>query len=72
MLWAFDGLPVDQQRNGVFCLRNTVVRLTGRDACCRTGDDAGGNGYVLKHPAADINVMGREIIAEDGDCIRPP
>lgn len=60
---AFDGLPVDEERDGVLCLWHTVVRLACSDACCRARDNTSGDGNVLQDPAADIDVMRREVIA---------
>ena len=57
VLGAADRLPVDEERDRVLRLGNTVVWLARCDACCSTCDDARGDRLVLKNPAADIDVV---------------
>lgn len=54
---APDRLPVDEERDGVFRLRDTVVWLPRSDAGRCTGNNSRGYGFVLENPAADINMM---------------
>lgn len=60
---ALHGRPVDQERNRVLCLRNTVVRLACGDARGGTGDDARRDGDAIEDPAADVDVMRGKVIA---------
>jgi hypothetical protein len=69
MLGALDRLPVDEQSDRVFGLRDTIVRLAGGNASRGTGNDAGWDCDVLKDPAANIDVMGRKIVTSMVDWI---
>lgn len=59
VLGAFDGLPIDQERDRVLSLRNTIVRLARRYTCGSAGDDTGWDGLSIEDPTANINMMGR-------------
>lgn len=63
MLGALDRLPVNHKSYGIFGLWNTVVRLAGSDSGGRASDDAGRDRDILKDPAADVDVVRREVIA---------
>lgn len=58
MRLALDRLPVHKECDGIFRLRNTIVRFAcgdaGRGACHNAGRDSD----VLQDPAANINVVG--------------
>ena len=58
MLRALDGLPINQEGDGVLCFRDTVVWFTGCDASSRTGHHTGRDSLVLEEPTADVDVMG--------------
>ena len=50
-------MPVDEKRDGVFGLRNTVVRLARGYTRGGASHDAGGNGLVLQDPTTNIDMM---------------
>lgn len=60
---AGGGLPIDEEGDCVLGLRHAVVGLAGGDTCCGTGDDSGWDCFILQDPAADIDVVGREVVA---------
>jgi len=66
MCLAFRGLPIDQKSDGVFRLRNTIIRFACGDTGGCTGDYANWNRDVLENPAANINVVRREVVAKAG------
>jgi hypothetical protein len=57
VLGTLDGLPVDKKCDRIFSLWNTIVGLAGGDTSGCTRYNASRHSSVLKHPAADINVM---------------
>ena len=63
-LRRLDGLPVHHEGNGVLGLRNAVVRL----GCCNAGrsrcNDASRVRLILQHPCTDVNVVGRQVVAD--------
>ena len=62
---AGERLPVDEERDGIFCLGDAVVWLSGGNTGCGAGNDAGGHGLVLHDPAVDVDVVRREVVAAD-------
>jgi hypothetical protein len=64
VLGALDRLPIHHERNGVFGLRDAVVRLACRDSGRSARDDTGWDREILKNPAADIDMMRGQVIAE--------
>jgi len=54
---AVDRLPIDEERDGIFCLRDTVIGLSSSNAGCCTGNNSRRYCFVLKNPAANIDVM---------------
>lgn len=63
---ALHGLPVDEQRDRVLGLRDAVVGCGGCDAGGGARGDACGDGEVLQDPAADVDVVGGEVVAGRG------
>lgn len=63
VLGTLDRLPIYEESDGVLGVVDTVVRLSCRDSggCARY--DPCGDGFILQDPAADINVMGGEVVA---------
>ena len=62
MSGALNGLPINQERDRVFGLWDTVVRLAGCYSRGGTRDDARGIRFIGEHPAAYINVVAGEIV----------
>ena len=65
VLRARKRLPVDEEGDRVLSLRDAVVRRPGCDACRGAGDDPGGHGVALHHPAVDVDVVRGEVVAVD-------
>jgi hypothetical protein len=63
VLRAFDGLEVDQQGDCILSLWYAVVWFASRNTSRSTGHHAGRKCDILQDPAADVNVMGREVVA---------
>ena len=59
-------LPVDEKRDRVLGLRDAVVGCGGRDAGGGARGDARGDREVLQDPAADVDVVGGEVVAGGG------
>ena len=55
-------LPIDQKRDRVLRLGNTVVRLASGDPGGRARYDARGIRLVGEHPAAYIDVVAGEVV----------
>lgn len=56
-------LPIHKERDRIFSVFDAVVRLAGGDARRRTRYNTRRHGLALQDPAADVDVMRREIIA---------
>jgi hypothetical protein len=52
-----EGLPIDEKRDGVFGLGNTIVRLSRGDAGCSAGHDTSRDRLSLEEPTTDIDVV---------------
>ena len=64
VLRTCEGLPVDEESNGVLCLGDAVERLTRGNAGRSTSNDTRGDGPILHHPAVDVDVVRRQIVAD--------
>ena len=63
VLWAFERLEVDQERDRVLSFGDTIVWFAGGNPGGSAGYHTSGDRDILEDPAADINMMRREVIA---------
>ena len=63
MLRTAQRLPVDEKRDRVLGLGNTVVRLARRDTGRSARNNACWDGLVLQDPAANVDVVRRKVVA---------
>ena len=57
MPWTLEGLPVDEEGDGILRLRNAVVWLTSGNASSCAGYDARWDGLILHDPAVNVDVV---------------
>lgn len=60
---ARERLPVNEQRDRVLRLGHAVERLARRDSGRGTRDDTRGDRPVLHHPAVDVDMVRRQVVA---------
>lgn len=63
MFGTLEGLPVNQESDGVLGLGHTVVGLACGNTRRGAGNNTSGHSNILQNPAADVDVMRREIVA---------
>lgn len=69
---TLDRLPIHKEGDGVLGLRHAVVRVARCDTRGGAGNYASRDSKVLEDPAADVDVMGREVITlYDGHVSSP-